>query len=63
MLFTDKNLYHVVKTVMTRCVFATEIAGVEDICIFKKRSTTKIMKINKNKKLMKTTDGSVKTLI
>ena len=61
MLFTDKNLDHVVKTVMTRCVFATEIAGVEDICTSKKRSTTKIMEINKNKKLIKTTDGSVKT--
>ena len=38
---TDKNLGHIVKTVMTRCIhctrcvrFATEIAGVEDIGIF-----------------------------
>lgn len=38
---TDKNLGHIVKTVMTRCIhctrcvrFATEIAGVEDIGVF-----------------------------
>jgi NADH dehydrogenase/NADH:ubiquinone oxidoreductase subunit G len=38
---TDKNLGHIVKTVMTRCIhctrcvrFATEIAGVEDMGVF-----------------------------